>query len=303
MSLLKKAMHVLLLISGALVLLALIGYGLFRWNTTPVLVTSGAPLPVDFPEDGFSHATLEDLLTRYVDATGQVDYEAWSENSADLAQLDSYVTAVAAYSPENAPERFPGATDGLLYWVTAYNALVIKSVLDHWPLESVQDLKAPVEIVKGMGFFYKRRFVLGSEHYNLYQIENSKIFGGEVDPRIHFVLNCGSGSCPVLRPHLPGGNQLTPFLDQVARDFLDLPENLTIDHSKRTIIISEIFEMYEDYFLTAARAQTQNPNAQLVDYLSLAASPEKVQGLKRAHGYEIKFAEYDWSINKTEGSQ
>jgi len=301
MSLFKKIMHTLLLISGALALVGLIGYGLFRWNTAADLVTSKGPLPVDFPKDGFSHATLEDLLVRYVDAAGQVDYEGWSASSADLAQLDHYVAAVAAYSPENAPERFPGATDGLLYWVTAYNALVIKSVLDHWPLESVQDLKAPVEIVKGLGFFYKQRFVLGGEHYNLYQIENLKIFGGEVDPRIHFILNCGSGGCPILRPHLPGGDQLDPFLDQAARDFLDRPENLTIDHSQKTMVLSEIFEMYEEHFLTAARAQTQNSEAQIVDYLSLVASPEQVTELKRARDYKIKFAEYDWSINKAEG--
>jgi hypothetical protein len=34
-----------------------------------------------------------------------------------------------------------------------YNAYVIKSVLDHWPLKSVTDVKAPVEAVKELGFF------------------------------------------------------------------------------------------------------------------------------------------------------
>ena len=294
-------MHVFLIVGGVIVLLALLAYGLFKWNTAEDLVIVKAPLPVDFPGDGFSHSSFEALLARYVNANGKVDYQAWSESREDLGALDSYLAAIAKFSPENASKRFPGKTDALVYWVYGYNALVIKSILLHWPLDSVTDIEAPVEIVKGLGFFYKQRFVVGGEHYNLYQIENSKIFSGDADPRIHFILNCGSGGCPILRPELPTGDALDPFLDQAAREFLDDPANMRFDHGGKTIQISKVFDMYEDHFLSAARTLTKNDDASLIDYLRSIVSPERRDDLDRAREYTISFDEYDWKINQAFG--
>ena len=70
-----------------------------------------------------------------------------------VQQLNSYLGAVSRFSPDNAPHRFRGRNDELAYWIYAYNAYVIRSVLDHWPLDSVTDVKAPLEAIKGLGFF------------------------------------------------------------------------------------------------------------------------------------------------------
>jgi len=51
-------------------------------------------------------------------------------------QLESYLAAVSQFSPKATPERFSSRNDELAYWMYGYNAYVIRSVLDHWPLDS-----------------------------------------------------------------------------------------------------------------------------------------------------------------------
>ena len=80
---------------GVIVLLLALVYVLNR----PQLNTITAPIPRDFPDEGFSHQVFERLLQTYVDAAGDVDYDAWHANFlgpsnwqdpllTDLASLD-----------------------------------------------------------------------------------------------------------------------------------------------------------------------------------------------------------------------
>ena len=144
----------------------------FCWADRPRLVPVNAAVADDFPSDTFSHATFERLLGAYVDANGHVDYERWYDDAVSVADLESYLAAVAAYSPESTPERFASRNDELAYWLYAYNAYVIRSVLAHWPLDSVTDVKAPIEVVEGMGFFYQLRYMFGGRVYRLLAIDH-----------------------------------------------------------------------------------------------------------------------------------
>lgn len=160
----------------------------FLWVNRPLRVVIDTALPADFPLAGFSHKSFEGLLQTHVLSEGDVDYQRWHALAGSVAQLDSYLAAVSQFSPDNDPERFPSRNDELAYWLYGYNAYVIKSVLDHWPIKSVTDVKAPVEAVKGLGFFYQLRFSFGGEYLSLLTVENKKIRQQYKDARIHFVL-------------------------------------------------------------------------------------------------------------------
>lgn len=271
-------------------------YVLWRWNTQPVLTRVDAQLPDTFVTQNsnnnrFSHQSIEQLLQKFVHK-GRVDYASWFDNDQALKRLDRYLAAVAKYSPENSPKRFKNKNERLVYWVNAYNAVVIKSILDNWPLSSVTDLKAPVEIIKGLGFFYKQKYIYGGQAYSLYQVENGKIFDGENDPRVHFILNCGSGSCPVLRPQIPTGEELEPFLAQAAREFVADSKNLHIADSERTIYLSTVFKWNKNDFKSYSSDNT------LLGYVLSIAGDSLKKRLIGAKDYRIEFIEYDWSINE-----
>lgn len=288
------------------ILIVLVSLGILAaawlWNTRPTLVEIHAQIPDDFPDGGFSHDVFEDLLRIYVDGRGHVNYAAWHASHSDLGLLERYLAAVAAYSPGNAPDRFASDNDRLAYWMYAYNAFVIKAILDRWPLDSVTNVKAPVEIVKGLGFFYTLRFIAGGRPYSLYAIENDKVRKQSRDPRVHFVLNCGSESCPILRPELPDGDELEPFLAEAEERFIGEERNVLIDHEAKAVVLSAIFKWYGDDFVNDLKRRGLPSERGVLDYIIYAASGELRTSLERVRDYEIRFDDYDWSLNRAAAS-
>lgn len=279
-----------------LLLVALLVGGLALLNR-PHFVRIDADIATDFPSDSFSHLGFEELLGNYVDKDGNVAYEDWRSTDESVAQLESYLAAVSAYSPDNTPERFATRNDELAYWIYAYNAYVIKSVLDNWPIKSVTDVKAPLEVVKGMGFFYQLRFAFGDEKYSLLTVENSKIRKRFQDARIHFVLNCASESCPVLRPSLPTGEALQDLLASATTEFVSDPRNVAVDHANKKIVLSTIFKWFKKDFLNDLARRGRPSDRGVIDYVASVAPESLRTELDSTKGYELVFSDYDWSLN------
>src|SRR5206468_12311511 len=67
--------------------------------------------------------TLLDLYVR----DGLVYYRALK---ADRGRLDGYVNALAAVAVDTLPRE-----EQLAFWLNAYNALVLRTVIDHYPIQ------------------------------------------------------------------------------------------------------------------------------------------------------------------------
>lgn len=281
---------------GVLIIAALLA-GLLLYSNRSVRVNIVAELPADFPQNGFSHEVFEALLEQYVDSNGNVNYDAWHQSDAAVAGLDAYLAAVTQYSPENTPQRFPDDSSQMAYWIYSYNAYVIRSVVHNWPIDSVTDLKAPFEIVTGMGFFYRQRFSFGGKFYSLLYVENGIIRKYFHDPRIHFVLNCASESCPPMRPVLPTGSKLEALLSESALDFVSDSQNVSIDHASRQVILSTIFKWFRKDFVNDLRRRGLPTKRGLLDYIASIAPESLRDELDAASGYEVVFRNYDWTLN------
>ncbi len=281
---------------AALVIAAFVVAGCL-WAFRPLRVPVTAAVPAEFPADGFSHEAFESLLRQYTDSDGRVDYAGWHASAESISLLHGYLAAVSAYSPDNAPQRFPSSNDELVYWIQAYNAYVIKAVLDHWPLESVTDVKAPIEAVTGMGFFYRLRYPFGGRYYSLLHVENGIVRKRYRDARIHFVLNCASDSCPVLKPELPTGAELEEALARAATEFVADPQNVNVDHAAKTVTLSRIFKWFRKDFINDLRRRGLPTDDGLLDYVASVAPDALRSELAGASDYEIRFSDYDWSLN------
>ena len=284
----------------SLLILVTLLVGGFAWLNRPFFISVDADIPSDFPDVGFSHLDFEDLLRKYVDADGNVDYDSWHRSSAAFAQLASYLATVSRFSPDVSPDRFATKNDELAYWIYGYNAWVIKSVLDHWPIESVTDMKAPIEAITGLGFFYQQRFEFGGKPYSLLAVENNKIRKVHQDARIHFVLNCASDSCPVMRPTLPTGDALQALLATATTEFVIDPKNVSIDHANKRIVLSRIFKWFRRDFLNDLKKRGIPDEHGLADYVASVAPESMRAELRSAQEYDIVFSDYDWSLNATE---
>lgn len=250
------------------------------------------------PTAVFSHAEFAGVLARFVDGDGRVDYRGMVESPEDL---DRYVDLLARYSPDSHPALFPGEPSRLAYWINGYNAAVMKVVITYYPIDSVQDVKAPFLfffLPRGAGFFAFRKMRFGGQELSLYQLENDIVRERFDDPRIHFALNCASVGCPLL-PHRPfSAPGLDDELDNEARRFVAEERNVRVDHAERVLYLSQIFEWYEADFVGWYRAQFPGREAGLVPYIRRYASAELGATLDDgAADYEIRFVPYDWQLN------
>lgn len=244
--------------------------------------------------DRYSHESFGALLRKYVDANGKVDYAAWKANAEDLKTLNEYLNLIANASPLSRKDLFPTKRGALAYWINTYNALVIRAVLEAWPIRSVTDVKTGSDFVRGQGFFANRQYLVGGEWISLYHLENRHI-RNEQDARIHFALNCGSGSCPPLPNTSFKSEDLDKTLDAMARAFINSEENVYVSAQRKSVFLSKIFDWYEADFLRAMN----RAGATILDYLIPYAEAPLAEKLRtaKAQKYEIAYIEYDWTLN------
>ena len=284
-------------------IILVLGLGLVAW--LELRPEYHAPPPGDaaaLPLNGFSHQALEKVLGKFTDAQGRVDYQAWFDDEQAMRDLRSYISLLAKVSPENQSKRFQTDDERMIYWINAYNALVISAILERWPLNTVLDVSAPIEVIQGLGFFYKQRYTVGGTEYSLYAIEHEKVIEQHQDPRVHFVLNCASGGCPAIRPQLPTGPALDQLLNVAAQEFVNDPKNVRYDEKTDTFIVSKIFEWYRAEFLAAVMARGPNVSASLLNYFQPYAGEGLASDLAQHPMSKVTFAEYDWSLNRSENS-
>ena len=245
---------------------------------------TGVTTVADREDPVYSDSPFLELVRKYtVDGGEKVDYEALKNSPEDLAALDRQVALIARVSPVSHPELFPTRAGQRSYWINTYNTLVLRAVLEYWPLESVRDVKISVSsrVVPGKGFFYDRKVVVGGEETSLYKLEK-EVLRNQKDPRLHFALNCGSESCPVLRPWEWTDEQL----DEAARDFINNPANVSIEGEE--LYLSSIFKWYKKDF-----------PKDLNSFLQQYAEPGLNEQLQDAQDkkYRTRYRTYDWSLN------
>lgn len=240
---------------------------------SPVVSVGGQDAP-------FSHSLLHQTLQAHVDTKGLVDYESLRD---DRAKLDTYVDSLAIVSPASSAQRFGQRTDQLAYWINAYNALVLHSVISAYPIASVADLG-------GLdGFFEQRLHVVGGDSMSLNHIENEIIRPQFRDPRIHFAVNCGAASCPALDQRAYDGGDIEEHLDQQTRRFASDPGQ--VSWQDRSLYVSRLLEWYRQDFV-----ESDSSDAALIAFLQPYAPP-KLAASMLEHDTSIRFLDYDWSLN------
>ncbi len=229
---------------------------------------------LDLPRAGaFPHEAFTEVLSKYVDTTGRVDYKGLL---ASRAALDGYVAYVGLVSPARNPDLFPTVSDSEAYYINGYNALAITGVIDRPGIKSVND--------PGLGFFVTTRYTVGGERINLHDLENRVIRPAFHDPRLHFALNCQSVGCPRLPQAAYDPQKLEAELEAGAREFCTNPTKVYVD-SAGAWHISQLFEWYKDDFSSSG---------------GVVAFIDAHGGTLPANA-KVEFIPYDWTLSAQPG--
>lgn len=222
----------------------------------------------------FSHDLFDQVLQEHVDKEGRVNY---TKLKANPEKLERYLDLLTVAKPMELSYNAQ-----LAFWVNAYNALVIKGVIDHYPTTSVRKVKW------FGGFFYRLKFRVAGKTYTLDQIEHGIIRTEFVDPRIHFVLVCASTSCPPIENSAFSAEDIEERLETATFNFVQNPEQVRIDRAKHRVYLSKIFKWYDDDFREGYDGVTDF----LADYL-----PPEDADFVLAEDIKFHYLDYDWTLN------
>jgi hypothetical protein len=226
----------------------------------------------------------DELLQRYVDDLGRVNYRRWKAEGADVLRvwLESLVDVDLA--------DFTDADARLALWLNAYNAIAISQVLEVYPIASIRPKVLGIpNWLSFLDFFTRSNTIIGGKKYSLNQIEHAILRPEFAEPRIHFALVCASVGCPLLRRGAYFPESVRTQLEADASRFIHNPDKVRYDAQKKTLYLSKIFKWYEEDFVKAAGS--------VAEYVGGYLGPEAAVG----DGWAIVFLPYDWNLNRVEG--
>ena len=172
----------------------------------------------------------------------------------------------------------------MAYWINAYNAFTVKLIVDHYPVQSIKDIKNGIPFVNTV---WDIKFIEIEEAvYDLNNIEHGILRPKFQDPRIHFAVNCASVSCPKLWNRAYTAKGLGEQLDRAARDFLRDERRNVIAEDR--VQLSKIFSWYGMDFKKKGKS--------LIEYLN-QYSPVQIQP-----DAEVDYLEYNWNLNEEENA-
>ena len=226
-------------------------------------------VPGAWAADVIDHKPFDEILKKYVDGRGRVAYAKLKKNEDDFKKLQAYTDAIAKADVK-------GSDDAkLAFYINAYNAHVIESVVEKYPIESV---------MKVDGFFKKEKHGVAGKEMTLDHLENKIIRPEFNEPRIHFVLVCAARSCPRLQKRAATAKNLEKLLEKGAKEFI--PKATKIEDG--TVTTSQLF----NWFAVDFKKAEGSVKKYLARYI-----PEKADKIL-ADETEVKFSHYSWKLNK-----
>jgi hypothetical protein len=240
------------------------------------------------------------VLERYVGSDGFVDYQAMKAEPKDL---EVYLKALDGLEAQKY-ESFSKA-EKVAFWINAYNALTLKVIIDHYPIESsmFKSLRYPKNSIRQIpGVWSKITFSIMGENLSLNHIEHEILRKKFEEPRIHMALVCAARGCPPLRQEPFNGKTIEAQLDDQSRKFLADPQKFYIDELKSVVFVSSIFKWFGKDFLNryspekGFEGQSKEKKA-VLHFISLYI-PENQRNYLVRSKYKVKYIKYDWTLNE-----
>ncbi len=217
-----------------------------------------------------------------------VDYE-WL--AANRAPLDTTVARFA--SLDSGGYETMSRQDRMALWLNAYNAITLRSIIDHHPVRSIKEID---------GVWTGTTWPVAGRTVTLDQIEHDILRPVFEDARIHFAVNCASIGCPPLAEVPYIGDSLDVQLDRMARRFVNDPERTMIDSASGVMTVTEIFDWFgEDFvgqFQPAHDTEGLSQTERAVVGFVITYADDSLRAVVTSRGnWEIAYRDYDWSLN------
>ncbi len=227
-----------------------------------------------------SAGDFDAILKKYVDGD-YFDYAGLKASPDDSRRFDSFLSWQA-----KADVSKMSRDDQIAFYINAYNACCIKAILDHYPVKTPKDIP---------GFFDQLKFVVAGESLTINEIEYDRLIARYQDMRAHFAVVCSDRSCLPLKPGAYTGKALDLELEGAATKFVNSRQHFRVDHEKKVVYVSKIFDWYGQKFLKDEKRPVagSRPELYLLQWLD-----DETRKLLESGEYRLEFIEWDWTLNE-----
>ncbi|MGE5359232.1 MAG: DUF547 domain-containing protein [Bacteroidales bacterium] len=247
------------------------------------------------PEDAL-HKPLDEILDLYV-RDGYVYYRALK---ADRAKLDRYVvslddaaTAQIATWPRERQVAF---------WINAYNAWVLRSVIDHYPIRGSSPEYPSDSLRQVPGVFDRQVRRVAGRTLTLDGIENV-VLGAFDDPRVYFALGRAAVGSGRLRSEAFQSATLEDQLKSVAAEVPTRRSLVQMDRTGKRLMVSPIFGWHEAAFVSAyaGKADLSLASRAPIERAIVAfIQPNLTTGERdflQPPDFQVSYLSFDWHLN------
>jgi hypothetical protein len=241
-----------------------------------------------------SHTRLDAILDIYV-RDGLVYYRALQR---ERGSIDRYVASLAV------PVDGRSQAEQTAFWLNAYNALVLRTVIDRYPIRGSAPPYPAGSIRQIPGAFDGRRHRVGGRSLTLDDVEAT--LGGFGDPRVFLALGRGAVGSPRLRSEAFRAEMVDTQLDAVVADFVATVRQVDVDRAAGRLRVSPILGWQAERFIpayagAAGRFRLRSPIERAVLSLIGPYLLPREREFITTDEFVMEYLEIDWRLNDLTG--
>lgn len=260
-------------------------------------VGSGVPRAQQPPADASPQAGYDQLLDVNV-RDGLVYYRALK---AERGRLDRYVESLRGASVASASRE-----EQMAFWLNAYNALVLRTVVDNYPINQRTKGYPARSIRQIPGAFERLQHRIAGRALTLDQIEQT-VLPAFKDPRVFLALGRGAVGGSRLRSEAYTPEALERQLSEQAAECINHVQCVHIDSAANSMQISSIFSWRRNEFIEgyADKADAMFASRSLIERAVLAFISPRLLTAEREllarNEFKVEYRPFDWSLNDLTG--
>lgn len=259
---------------------------------------TAAPRMTAGASQGDLHAPFEQLLDTYV-RQGLVYYRTLR---SERAALDRYIASLNVAEKTLAQWSAPARQ---AFWINAYNALVLRTIVNAYPIAGKSPDFPPNSIRQIPGAFDKVRHSVGGKNLSLDEIEQFLMseFG---DARLLLALGRGAIDSPRLKSEAYTAERLDEQLTLAVKECAIRVACVEINRGLNTIKVSPLIGWREAHFIRTfgereQRWKDRSPIERAVMGMVYPHLFPREQELLMQNTMKMVYGEFNWQLNDLTG--
>jgi len=244
---------------------------------------------------------LDQILDLYV-RDGLVYYRALR---SERGRLDRYIASLnvpaATYDAWSREHK-------MAFWINAYNAFVLQTVIDRYPIKGGSKSYPPNSIRQIPGAFEQIKHRAAGRSVTLDEIEKT-ILPQFKEPRVYLALGRGAVGSGRLRSEAYTGDRIMQQLDAIQQQFVSERTMVRIDRAAGQVSVTPIVSWHDAEFIAVYDKSPSGPLAErsaveraIVAFISPRLLPLEKEFLQK-NEFKVTYHPFDWRLNDLTGGR